>query len=717
MSGRTRLIGVAMAVAVAVTIPGAAAAASQGPKNVRVWQEQTVPAPDVGLTIPTDISYQPNLRRLLIQGKQGDKKVLRKTTLLGQRKASRPLPGAAIGTTFDPRTNEVVVVEKVPSRASADPAVVKVTASRGQSTPKGGRVVDVNAAKLRDVVIASDGKVYGLLGRKIVLLTRAKGNISGKVRQVMTVKGRIGINADALVIGPGGDRFWVLDREGKRLYRLNAGGSADRVIRLGSAGVKSPKSAVWAPSADPTDPAAEHSLYVADAGQMLRGNRVKAGIKELTRVAPARPKLSLAAAGPGSISLIQTINTFAWTSPSPDPMGLAWAGPLDRYTLVDSEVIENNHPAFGGSNVWNFTPTGSANGKTDTSSWETEPVGLAFDGNVGRYFVVSDSKQRIWQVKPGPDGDYWSGDDIRQSFSTSGFAVDPEGLAFGEGKIFVADGASKQVYVLDPGNGDFFDGFSTLSYDVESLGIQDAEGIAYAGDRNSLFVLSRKGDMMIEVVPTTGQLISTYSLNDLGARNPSGLAYGPRSTDGSQKSLFMSDRGVDNNDDPDENDGKIYEISVSNEPPEVKLKNGSFEQDSDGNGQPDVWSQNSRFTRSTDSPQAGSYVGKHVGANNNHTIKQDVDGIVPGQTYRFSGFINAMTGSDSYNFKARLIWRNASNKKIQALTIQQYRNDPSAGWESFSADKVAPANAAIARIVMVVKDLNGTILVDDWALE
>jgi hypothetical protein len=70
------------------------------------------------------------------------------------------------------------------------------------------------------------------------------------------------------------------------------------------------------------------------------------------------------------------------------------------------------------------------------------------------------------------------------------------------------------------------------------------------------------------VIETTigGTLLNVYDIAFIktlyGRMQPSGLAYGPSSTSPGAKSLYITDRAVDNDSDPRENDGKIHEISL-----------------------------------------------------------------------------------------------------------------------------------------------------------
>jgi hypothetical protein len=68
----------------------------------------------------------------------------------------------------------------------------------------------------------------------------------------------------------------------------------------------------------------------------------------------------------------------------------------------------------------------------------------------------------------------------------------------------------------------------------------------------------------VSMVTPTGELLGTLDISAAGARKPAGLALAPSSEDPSQMSLYIVDRGVDNDSNPNENDGKVYEFMFDN---------------------------------------------------------------------------------------------------------------------------------------------------------
>lgn len=258
-----------------------------------------------------------------------------------------------------------------------------------------------------------------------------------------------------------------------------------------------------------------------------------------------------------SATLVKTTQTSAWSPPSPDPSGIAfWRGHL---VISDGEVDEMS--IYAGANIFEAGTNGNLTRKSTTVSYSKEPTGVAVGAN-NHIFFSDDVKRMVFEIDPGSDGQINTSDDRRTSFSTRSFGSnDPEGLAYGGGTLFISDGAGSEVYSVNPGANGKFDGSGDdriSHFDTGKLGESDPEGIEYSG--NSLFVVGHGNKKQMLEISTSGTLIRTINISALGAKKPSGLASGPGSRGG--RSFYIVDRGVDNNTNPKENDGKLYEISL-----------------------------------------------------------------------------------------------------------------------------------------------------------
>jgi hypothetical protein len=283
----------------------------------------------------------------------------------------------------------------------------------------------------------------------------------------------------------------------------------------------------------------------------------------------------------GPFTLVQTIQTSQFSPASPDAAGLAYMPGPDRLMVADSEVDEM--PIFQGVNLYQVTRTGSLADTGVTTAFSNEPVGLGFNPATNTLFVSDDQKDRIFLNQSGPDGRHGTSDDTRTSISTSAFgSLDPEGIEYdtSSGHLFVSDGDGREVYEVSPGPNGVFNGVPASGgddvvthFDVAVLGIVDPEGIGVDTARDTL-VISDRGSRDLFEVSKDGLLVQVADTSTIpGIRSPSGVTLAPASNDPGRTNWWVVDRGIDNDNNPDENDGKIYELAVTavDPPPAVTI--------------------------------------------------------------------------------------------------------------------------------------------------
>jgi hypothetical protein len=101
-------------------------------------------------------------------------------------------------------------------------------------------------------------------------------------------------------------------------------------------------------------------------------------------------------------------------------------------------------------------------------------------------------------------------------------------------------------------------------FDISHLGPTDFEGLTSNPDRGTLYVGARTTKQIFEVTHN-GALVRTISASGVsGLRFASGLAMAPASNGTAQMNLWIVDRAIDNDADPNENDGRLFEISAPN---------------------------------------------------------------------------------------------------------------------------------------------------------
>jgi uncharacterized protein YjiK len=359
-------------------------------------------------------------------------------------------------------------------------------------------------------------------------------------------------------------------RAGQTLYELTTGGDMVATRDLSGLELANPEGMSFAPSGDQTDDPAQQSVYVADSG----GAQSSGQIVELS-LAP----LAAAAAADFTASLVHTIDTAAFSPPSPDPSGLTYLPP-PRNTLLmtDGEVEEtvSGITHFQGVNVWEMTLSGTVVDTANISKkaptvtpMTDEPVGVTWQPSTGHYFVSEDGGKRVYNLNPGGDGQIGTADDSWTYWSTlanGNSNGDPEGIAYDtlENRLWVADGVNAEIYHYE------LNGTLLGHFDVGAYGVGDTETVEYNAVSDTLFVLSNRqsGPIIVETTKT-GARLQTIDVSAAADFKPAGLAYAPASNGTGVKRFYFADRGIDNNNDPRIIDGKIWEFTAPSTGPPV----------------------------------------------------------------------------------------------------------------------------------------------------
>jgi hypothetical protein len=265
-------------------------------------------------------------------------------------------------------------------------------------------------------------------------------------------------------------------------------------------------------------------------------------------------------------TLVKTIATSRYTPSSPDPSGIAYRPGRDRFVIADSEVDEM--PLYQGFNLFTSTRTGPGSGSGTTLPDSREPTDLGFDSSNGTLYVSDDDRESVWILEDGPDHRNGTADDVKSSFSTSVFgSTDAEGVVFdpATGHVFVCDGLGLEVYRVNPVNGVFGDGNDTVThFDLARYGLGDCEGLGLDPGRNRLLAVDQTTDAIYELgkggahfrtlrltaITTSRSLVADVTMAPTSNPNDSPSA----------KDYWIVDRHVDNNANPNENDGLLYEM-------------------------------------------------------------------------------------------------------------------------------------------------------------
>jgi Bacterial Ig domain len=280
--------------------------------------------------------------------------------------------------------------------------------------------------------------------------------------------------------------------------------------------------------------------------------------------------------------LVQMIPTSGFDPPSPDPSGIVYLPPSGtrsgRFEIADSEVDETTGAGYHGVNLWQITPNGTVLDKGTTLTFSKEPTGLGYglDGGSAALFISDDSKRKVFVDKAGSDGRYGTSDDVVSSVDAgalgSADAEDPEYDPL-TGHLFFLDGAGTEIFNVDPRDGVFGNGNDAATHFDISQFASDFEGLSSDPSRSTLLLGARKTDRIFEITKS-GALVQTIDLSQIpDLSHVSGLAFAPASDGSGRNDLWIVDRKVDNDNNPNENDGMLFEVrtAVSDALPSVAL--------------------------------------------------------------------------------------------------------------------------------------------------
>jgi len=437
----------------------------------------------------------------------------------------------------------------------------------------------VDVADPRDVAFSPDGDLlYVLDGAGQLILVYAVG-VGGSVN-TLSGGGQVIDLADVGVAEPTGiavypetGDLYVSDAADGTIKQLSVEGELLGTFTTDEAPLNNPAALTIAPTGDPTDDPAEQSLFVVSD---------TAWTDESTQLVELSLSFSAMTTAAASVqtdptTVVDVTATSEFSPPSPDPSGVAYLPATDRLQISDGEVNEIA-TLFTGDNLFETTRAGVLTNTLSTLAFSDEPTGVAYNPANHHLFYSDDTGTRsVHELDPGADGQPHTVDDVVTLIPTESFgSTDPEGVTFDtqRGHLIVVDGVAAEVYDIDPGPNGVFDGAAPAGddivshFDTSALSLPDPEGIAFNPDKGNLYVLSSQADIVGETT-TDGILLRYLDVTSAPLVNPAGLAYAPASTGGGNN-LHLVDRGVDNNADPDENDGQFIEYSFNlNSPPAV----------------------------------------------------------------------------------------------------------------------------------------------------
>lgn len=392
-----------------------------------------------------------------------------------------------------------------------------------------------------------------------------------------------------IAFNPSDGLLYVLNPVQQRLYAVTARGVLVLTHDLSNLGFLNSGAIIFAASGDSTDSPERLSLYIADQGI----NNDSQKIVEVSLRGSVRVQARQASDPTVTATLIQVIDTTRFVNPnpppsvlaSPDPSGITYVPSRDILWIDDGEVEESTGAPSDQYNVFEVNySSGALVAARSTrlndpggADFSNEPVGASAINYVGdnEYMYITDddpnaSGRKIWEVHPGSDRLYGTSDDNPVARVTDFFgSTDPEGIEIGRGAggqkfLFIADGLDSEIYKINLRGNQRLDGSDPVSsFDTRSAGLRDPEGIAFNKDTGTLFVIGYPAHSLFEF-DVNGDFLRKFNLPAAAPLvRPAGLAFAPSSIDSAKMNLYVVDRGVDNDSNPDENDGLILEFDVT----------------------------------------------------------------------------------------------------------------------------------------------------------
>ena len=268
------------------------------------------------------------------------------------------------------------------------------------------------------------------------------------------------------------------------------------------------------------------------------------------------------AAAATNAALVRVTFTSSWPTHSPDPMGLTY-NPKTRKLLISDSEVDEIPALWKGKNFFVAKRGGRLLATGTFKKFTLEPEDLAWDGKDKALFVTDDDLDRVFRVGRGKDKRFGTRDDaVITVLHTHRFgSFDPEGLAWRGGRrpmLIVSDSTNRRVYKISRGRDKRFGTRDDVirSFGTHRYGFTTAEDVAVRGKH--LFIVSSRQKFILETT-LRGGLVRKIDISGLGIVSASGIAFAP-GTDGGRSRLYLTASGVDNNVNPNENDGRLFEL-------------------------------------------------------------------------------------------------------------------------------------------------------------
>jgi DNA-binding beta-propeller fold protein YncE len=366
------------------------------------YQVRAIEAADLGLVHPVGLTYSPSANRFFAI--ESGETALAAFTPYEDRVGANELAAAVaqpLNAAFYDPSAELIALDPQGQTLAQAPI-----GPRGDRPLSAQAIRRSNAALLR--LVNPQGMAFDAAGGRLFIL-EANGpsllQVQADSQQSFAIEpagqeGRIqrtqlhplrGGDLRGIAFNPANGHLYVSSAAEQKIYELTAGGQIVAVLDLAELNLRDPQGMVFAPSADKTDDPGIYNLYLADSG-LSSENPNQGQIIEISFQQPVFPLAVNAAA-----TLVNIIDTSkpAWNPSSPDPAGVAYNPANNRLLISDSEV-EEEHPDYQGSNVFQSTLSGTLGPTCSTTSFSNEPTGAAINPANSHIFFSYDNYKRVF---------------------------------------------------------------------------------------------------------------------------------------------------------------------------------------------------------------------------------------------------------------------------------------------------------------------------------
>lgn len=262
--------------------------------------------------------------------------------------------------------------------------------------------------------------------------------------------------------------------------------------------------------------------------------------------------------------LVRVTDTSAWSPASPDPTGLTYVPSTGALLISDAEVDEIPR-LWSGSNLFVAARHGGLLRKRSVVRSTPEPEDIAWRDRKRILYVVDDDRNEVTRIRVGRDGRLGTRDDrSKVILHTKRFGCrDPEGLAWhAESRsLIVTSARQSRVYLIRIGRDHRFGTVDdrVRSFPTKPLGSRSPEDVAVDPGSNHLLIVSSRDDSIAEAT-MRGRPVRMLDVSAAGIRRGAGIVLARSAADPAVLRLFVVDKGVDNETDRGENDGRLFEF-------------------------------------------------------------------------------------------------------------------------------------------------------------